>query len=230
MSACIAEPISWLRLERYRLQELAVADAREIEQHLAACASCRECLAKVDAPLPLPELPVRVPAPIRRPVWGRARFVAAASAITAAAAAAVLMLRSSPGLEPPRRVLAIKGGELAIGLVRERAGAIAREPSQFAPGDRFKVLLTCPPPLRPHVDVVVFQGEQAFFPLQPAELAACGNALALPGAFALDGAEDALVCAVVSDAGPVDRAALSAGGVAALPALSVCAPIAPAPR
>ena len=242
-STCTSVPISWWRLERYRLADLPRAEVVEIEQHLSGCAICRPCLARVDTPVQLPELPahlrgkrvesVRAPRAgvARRQARTRTRWAAAASLIAAAAAALWLMPRSAgPGLEPPGRRLSFKGGELAIGLVRERAGSVARDPTQFRAGDRWKVLLTCPPPLRPHVDVVVFQGGEAFFPLAPAQPAACGNGFALPGAFALDGAAEALVCAVVSEAAPIDRAALAAGGRAALPALSVCLPLLPAPR
>jgi hypothetical protein len=157
----------------------------------------------------------------------RLRWAAFGTALAAAAALLLMMRPFAPGRQPPKRTLAIKGGELAIGLVRERAGEIAHEPSRFAPGDRFKVLLTCPPNMRPYVDVVVFQGEQTFFPLQATRIAQCGNALALPGAFALDGTADVLVCTIASETGSVQRAALIENGRKALPALSVCETLSP---
>jgi hypothetical protein len=228
--ACVGEPISWLRLERYRLQELAPDQRGEIEQHLHACDACRACLAHVGKELVLPPLPARETRVTGR-AWSRAqvRWIAAGGALAAAAATVLLVLRpASPGLEPPQRTLTIKGGELAIGVVRERAGSIAHEPVSFAPGDRFKVVLTCPPDMRPHVDVVVFQAGEAFFPLPHTRLAQCGNAVALPGAFALDGAAEALVCAVISQS-ELPRAALAARGVAGLPKTSVCHALVPAP-
>jgi hypothetical protein len=223
-SACVGEPISWLRLERYRLQELAADQRGEVDQHLAACEACRACLAHVAGEIALPPLPVG-----RARRRARLRWIASGGALAAAAAAVLLVLRpASPGLEPPRRTLTIKGGELAIGLVRERAGSIAHEPASFAQGDRFKVVLTCPPDLRPHVDVVVFQAGEAYFPLPRAHLAQCGNAVALPGAFALDGAVEAVVCAVISEREALSRAALGARGAAGLPTMSVCHKLAPA--
>jgi hypothetical protein len=227
---CTSVPISWWRLERYRLAELPHDEQHEIEQHLTGCAVCRACLARVDTPVELPELPAGKPSSARRRAW--LRWSGAAAVLSAAAAATLLLLPHSggPGLEPPGRRIAFKGGELAIDLVRERAGSIARDATQFRPGDRWKVLLTCPPPLQPHVDVVVFQGREAFFPIAPTQLSTCGNLRALPGAFALDGHDDALVCATVSERMPLDRAALAARGLAALPAQSVCLPLAPAER
>lgn len=231
MNACISEPISWLRLERYRLNELPAAQHADVERHLHACDACSACAASLDTSVELPPLPVPsvTPARMRAARVLQLRRMAFAAAALAAAAALLLMLNPfSPGLEPPHRRLAVKGGELAIGLVRERAGDIARDPSVFAAGDRFKVLLTCPPSMRPYVDVVVFQDGRAFFPLAATRIDACGNALALPGAFALDGTTDTLVCAVASEHGAVQRATLERNGRSALPVLSVCETLTPA--
>ena len=40
MTACIGEPVSWLRLERFAL---GAADPA-IASHVAACPACRHCL------------------------------------------------------------------------------------------------------------------------------------------------------------------------------------------
>jgi hypothetical protein len=231
MNTCISEPISWLRLERYRLSELPHAELAEVERHLRACGACSACAASLDVAAPLPSLPApnATPARIHAARTMQLRRMAFAGAALAAAAALLLMLNPfAPGLEPPRRTLAVKGGELAIGIVRERAGSIAHEPSRFAAGDRFKVLLTCPPSMRPYVDVVVFQDGHAFFPLRATRIDRCGNALSLPGAFALDGTTDALICAIASEHAAPPRTTLSDKGRAALPALSVCETLAPA--
>jgi hypothetical protein len=233
MNACVSEPISWLRLERYRLNELPAAEHADIERHLHACSACSACAAQLNAEVELPSLPLAVKgavvARVRAARVTHLRRLAFAGVALTAAAALLLVLRPfAPGLEPPRRTLAVKGGELAIGLVRERAGNIARDPSAFAAGDRFKVLLTCPPTMQPFVDVVVFQSGHAFFPLHATRIEQCGNALPLPGAFALDGTTDALVCAIASEHNELQRTALETKGRAALPKLSVCETLKPA--
>jgi hypothetical protein len=224
MSQCISEPISWLRLERYRLLELAPAERGQVDQHLERCELCRACLARIDAGVAL--APLR-PRPLRPSVRARRLWTWGVFATATAAAVLLSVLPGGPGLPPPGPALRVKGGELALGLVRLRDGSIAHDPAHFARGDRFKVQLTCPPDMRGNVEVVVFQAGQTFFPLAPYRLADCGNLRILPGAFSLEGDADVTVCAVVVQAGAVDRAALRAGGVRALPALSVCVPLSP---
>lgn len=249
MSPCIGEPISYLRLERYALHELPAPEEQVVRAHLARCEACRACFAQTQQACELPALPELSPARVAQPArrtqasalaqlgervrgWlapARVRAGLSLAGALAAAAAAWLALRPhvGPGLEPPRlraARLGVKGGELAIELVRKHGAALA-EPSRFAPGDAFKVLLTCPPPGAPHVDVVVYQAGAAYFPLEATTLAHCGNRIALPGAFSLDGAQPAAVCAIVSDT-PVARAAL-ARGPAALTEMSVCITVIP---
>jgi hypothetical protein len=227
MNACISEPISWLRLERYRLHELPAAEQDEVERHLHSCSACNACAARLDETAVLPPLPPKREKPARVRAMPLRRLALTGAALAAAAALLLVLNPFSPGLDPPRRTLTVKGGELAIGLVRERAGNIAHDPSVFAAGDRFKVLLTCPPTMQPFVDVVVFQGGHAFFPLHAARIAQCGNALALPGAFALDGTADVLVCAIASEHEELQRTTFDSKGRAALPKLSVCETLAP---
>ena len=43
MMACIGEPISWLRLERYAL---SATDAG-VREHVASCEACRHCLDEI---------------------------------------------------------------------------------------------------------------------------------------------------------------------------------------
>jgi hypothetical protein len=229
-STCIGEPISWLSLERHHLRELDGAAQARVEEHLRACDACRSCMAQIEAPLELPVLPARSAQPglvesLRR--WMSTRWVLPVMAAAGAAIALLVLRPVTPGLEPPRAArLRIKGGELALDLVREHAGSIANDPLRFALGDRFKVLLTCPPGQLVHADVVVFQAGQAFFPLVATRVERCGNELPLPGAFTLDGDEPAIVCAVVSESSAIDRDSLSPGS---LPKLSVCQTISPVP-
>ena len=248
-AACTAEPISQLRLERYELAELPASERDRIERHLAACAGCRHSLAQLRAdrialsPLPatlpqLNELPpaarrIVLPARASGPAATRARvrWALRVGAGLALAAGALLALRVLPdaarGPSGEHGAPAVKGGELAFELVRERAGDVARDPATFADGDRFAVLATCPPPAAPYWQLVVYQAGEAFFPLEPVEPLRCGNAVQLPGAFTLDGTAPARVCLVLSDA-PLPRSALASSAPEALPAAHACKVISPA--
>lgn len=242
--SCVAEPISMLRLERYRLHELSSREARAVSAHLEQCGACRACLAEIEQDIELPALPeLRAP---RSQVAGaellelrgaarrvRTRRImalgASASGVLAMAAAALLALRpaierqSGDGVPPAR--FGIKGGDVAVELVRKHRGALADDTAVFADGDVFKVLLTCPPPLAPHFDVVVYQDGRAHFPLAAGTLESCGNRRALSGAFTLDGAE-AVVCVALDAQRAPSRHAIGAGP-SALPELSVCTRVAP---
>jgi hypothetical protein len=134
--------------------------------------------------------------------------------LAAAAAVFALVFALRPG-ERPRgggpRVVAIKGGgDVTLEVVRERDGSVAWEPTSFAPGDRFKLLVTCPPPLQLHADVVVLQGDGAAYPGEPA-VVSCGNRVALPAAFRITGEGAATICVALDPAAPPSRAALAAG-------------------
>ena len=236
MNAC-SEPISWLRLERYQLSELTGGEGLAVERHLRSCEACRRCLARVEEPLALPELaalPVR--AARARASWAgrRVRLTLAGTALAAAAALLLVIRPSGPGVEPTElpRVIAVKGGELALSLVREHAGEVARDTTPVAGGARVKVLNNSPPPQRPVVPRprlvgVVLQDGQAFFPFSATQLSECGNERALDGAFTLDGGV-ALVCAIADERAPVSRDALRRQGRAGLPALTVCQTVLPA--
>ena len=93
----------------------------------------------------------------------------------------------------------VKGGAVALSLVRLDAQGRLLEPVRFAPGDRFKLLVTCPPALQGPVRVLIFQAEAVYEPLPPQALR-CGNRVALPGAFRLDGSRPVQVCAVLGGA------------------------------
>lgn len=190
--ACIGEPVSWLRLERFAADRKDAA----IAEHVAACAACRSCLAEIEGDLvALP--PLAVPAPRARP-W--LRWLAPALSLAAAAAIAIVVLRPRP---PAREDVAyVKGvGEVVLGVVRERGGVVREDVLTFAPGDRFKLVVTCPPGGTARVEVSVTEqgGARVDHPLAPATLA-CGNRMVLPGAFSLTGAYPSRVCVRVSSA------------------------------
>jgi hypothetical protein len=211
---CIGTPISWLRLEQYLIDELPRATRREVERHLAACEVCTGCLELAQrtqgALLALPA----AARPVRRRSWPR--LLSAAALL----AGLVLMLRpSAPDgvITRPGRI-AIKGGELAIQLIRERDGEQRSDPTRFLAGDRFRILRTCPPGSGSQWDLVIFQDGTTSFPLERSALE-CGNAVALPGAFRLTRSASATVCLVLD---PPARSVLRSATPATLPEQAVC--------
>ncbi len=182
---CIGEPISWLRLERHALAEDPV-----ITSHVAACPACRKCLDEIRGDLVA--LPVLV-VPARRHLrWWRFAIPA-----LAAAAIAIVVLRPRPAPQHQGELLAgVKGvGDVAIGLVRERAGAIRQDVTTFAPGDRWKLVVTCASAGGAWIDVEVTEAgaQLADHPLAPVHVA-CGNAVPVPGAFVLTGGKPNEIC------------------------------------
>lgn len=173
--------ISWLQLERYALGELTGAERADVERRLEQSSEDRACLdAILEDSVELPPLP----AVIRRkrtPWW-----------IGGVALAAAIALALVPRDVPSRRTASdgVKGGEAAVMLISERTG---NAPRNFRDGDRFKLLVTCPPWLSSRLSVVLFQDGQRYQPLAAHDLA-CGNQVPWPGAFALDGAHDVEVC------------------------------------
>ena len=226
---CIGESVSWLRLEQHRLGELSAAEATVVEAHLAVCPACAACAAETRQPLTL-SLPNAVVArkeltsgpPIRAASWFRTWRAGVSAGVVSAAAVALafaFMTRSTPvpGSRPDPVALrsgaalpGSKGGEVAIELVRERSGAVEHGAHTFLAGDRWKVLVTCAAERVLFWDVVVEDGGQARFPLSPAGPLACGNRVALPGAFRLSGVEAKRLCVVFSS-DPVDRRGFAPG-------------------
>jgi hypothetical protein len=223
VTACAGEPISWLRLEQFALG----ASDPAIATHLAGCAVCRGCLDQIrgDA-VALPPL-IAPDAPPRR-AWRR-WWLAPALAAAAAAAVALVVARPSPGADDR---VAIKGiGEVALELVRERAGAISYDARRYAPGDRWKVVISCPPaaaapgpapPLAPMlaIDVSVADGATVDHPLAETRIA-CGNRIVVPGAFTVTGDRVNRVCARIS---------AIAGAAPDPDAGTACATLSPEPR
>lgn len=204
MMTCIGEPISWPRLERY---VLAGGDAA-IGEHVAACAACRQCLDEIERDVvALPPLVV----PVKRRWWKLAVPIAGALA-----AAALLLLLLRPR-EPREGVASVKGlGDVQIDVVRERAGIVRDDVRSFAPGDRWKVVVTCPPDRPAWLDVAVVEAGAAHadYPLAPARVT-CGNRIVVPGAFSLTGDKPHRVCVRVGVAGEPARS-LPAPGDACL--------------
>jgi hypothetical protein len=126
------------------------------------------------------------------------------------------VLRSRPGsvtFSSSETLPGSKGGDVAIELVRQRGGDVVHGAHTFLAEDRWKVLVTCPAERMLFWDVVVDDGQQASFPLSPASPLACGNHVALPGAFQLSGVETKRLCVLFSG-NPLDRRRLASGRLA----------------
>ena len=208
---CTGEPVSWFALERLRLGELPPAERRAVEQHLAACAACAACLTEIDRPLALPALPATPAAAafwLRLRAWWSASHARIWAPAGIAAVLALFLLVRPKALDDTRMggtLAGVKGGGVALSLVRERDGAIDHGATTFAGRDRWKALVTCPAARVVFWDVVVFDGAAATFPLAPVAPIACGNHVPLPGAFRLDGGQPLEVCLLLA-ADPIDRA------------------------
>jgi hypothetical protein len=146
----------------------------------------------------------------------------------ASAAALLLVLRLAETTSPSARVR-IKGGELALEIVREHAGGTGLDPGQITGGDRFQIRVSCPAGAAMYWDVIIFQAGKRYFSLAAATRLTCANAITLPGAFSLDGADEARVCVVMQRAEPFARDRLAHVDETALPEARACAVIKPAP-
>lgn len=199
--SCIGEPVSWLRLEQFAM---ARADAH-VSEHVDACPACRACLEEIARDVvALP--PLSVPAAkARRPWW---QFAMPIGLAVAAAAVLLLVLRPREQGASPRDVTQVKGlGTVELDVVRERAGVIRTDVHTYAPGDRWKVIVTCAADKTAWIDAFVVEAgaTHADYPLAPAQVV-CGNQIALPGAFAITGDVDNVVCVRVSTDGEPARA------------------------
>jgi hypothetical protein len=229
-AACTGTPVSWLRLERYHAGEADEAERRAIDEHLARCALCSACLRQIgdDDARDLPPLRARpgAAAPGRLLVFRR---LAPLGPLLAAAAALALLWgrwREEPANVGPG--LRTKGDEVGFALVPEAGGPVIEGGGFYRDGERFKALVTCPPELHASWDLVAFERGEASFPLEAQPELACGNGVALRGAFRLTGSEPMTICLVWSEAGPVERAALRAKAPNEL-AHARCQELGPAP-
>lgn len=204
--ACSGEPISWLRLETFASGRTADP---AITSHLAACPACTSCLDEIRADLvALPVLAIPEAAPRRASWW---TWLVPALGL-AAAAIALVILAPWRGTTPGREdVVAVKGvGDVIVDVVRERDGVIRDDVRTFAPGDRWKVVVTCPPAGSATFDVGVTEAGSTALdrPLVPARLS-CGNRVVLPGAFTLTGDQPNRVCVTITNAEHSGRACVT---------------------
>ena len=229
---CIDTPVSWLRLERYQLGELAPVEREAIKAHVRACPACAACLEEVDngAKKALPPLPTMPPKPAKISYLAKVVPI-----VTTLALAAVLLLFVGPfsktshdGALEMVGTTRTKGGDVAFTLVRDDDELIGDASGTYHDGDRFKALVTCPAGLDASWDLVVFERGAASFPLASATRLACGNAVPLEGAFRLTGAEVVVVCVVWGET--TDRAKIVSDGEHALGDNELCKLLEPASK
>jgi hypothetical protein len=199
VTACIGEPISWLRLEGCALGSPDPA----IDAHLAACPACRSCLDEIRGDtVALPPLSPAVARAGRWARWSRTPALGVLGAAAIAAIALVIVVRDpgTSGAGERLGAVAVKGiGDVRLELVRERGGEIRYDASRYARGDRWKVVVTCPPAAAAWIEVSISDGATTDHPLAPAQLG-CGNRVVVPGAFTITGLGANRVCAHVSAA------------------------------
>ena len=200
--ACIGEPISWLRLET--LASGRTADPA-IASHVAACPACTSCLDEIRGDLvALPGLAMPEVTPRRARFW---TWLVPALGLAAAALALVILAPWRGSTTQREDVVAVKGiGEVIVDVVRERAGVIREDVRTFAPGDRWKVVVTCAPAGSATFEVGVTEAGSTALdrPLLPARLT-CGNRVVIPGAFTLNGDRPNRVCVTITTARGDDR-------------------------
>ena len=142
--------------------------------------------------------------------------------LAAAAAALFVFVWQAPPSpsERPARIVT-KGGELSLTVVRQRGLEISENPEKYREGDRFKLVLTTPYSDYETAEVVVFQGEEVFFPYPKDLRVAPGNKRSIPGAFELSGTHSSTVCVSVGATLP-SRGEIIERGIEKLPEVTVC--------
>jgi hypothetical protein len=227
-TTCTRDPISWLTLELYQLGELPAPVRARVQGHLEGCAACAACLARIQAEDGADEgagarAAARAPAAEGQPPgprWRRRRWWI--TGVVAAAAAGRLLVA---GPRAPRQPPAgSKGADVAVTLVRERAGVVSDDATTFRPEDRFKVLITCASTGPLAWQFAVVQSGRVSLPLGPGGPLACGNRVPLPGAFRLPEPRPAEACLIVLEpaqqqlrALPRDEGEVKAGTARCLP-------------
>ena len=230
------QPISWLLLEQYAFGELSDEARAKVTAGIASSVETRQCLELIreqeERALPPLELATTAGEDPPEPALASLRrwWLGGGLVVAAGAAAIFLYLASgsqSPGAATtPDRRTTIKGGaEAVLGLVRERNGDISHDPTLFAAGDRFKVVITCSRESTLHGELLILQDGESFFPLAPVALE-CGNRSVIPGAFTLTGDTPAIVCFAFDEKRAPERELLSRHGPEAT--TSVCMELRPA--
>ena len=188
---CVDRPISWPILERMARGDV-VAGHAQLTDHLRQCPACQ---AAADYLRTRPVQLRPLPPVMRRRVWSR-RLTWASVGAAVVATIAITLTRSDntrPRAALPAARVEIKGGDIAIELVRNRAGEITRPAHTYREGDRFKVLLTCPSTSNTHAIVLVVEGDTVSTPL-PAQSVTCGNLVPLDGAVLVTGDSPIAIC------------------------------------
>ena len=212
---CTGEPLSWLALERLRLGELPQASAapwsstsprarparRAWPRSIGRC-RCPRCLRH-------PRQRRSGRACARGGARGAWRIWAPAGIAALLALFLIARPKALDDAHMDRTLAGLKGGGVALSLVRERDGAVDHGATTFAGRDHWKALVTCPAARVMFWDVVVLDGATATFPLAPSAPLACGNRVPMPGAFRLDGDQPLEVCLLLA-ADPIDRARVTA--------------------
>jgi hypothetical protein len=234
MTTCISEPVSYFRLERYGLRELPAEEDRRVAEHLAQCPICRACYERLQADgreREVAALLAELGHAAQPKAAGRARsWLWGSGALVGCVAVLLFVLRPQPSPQPVATAPATaKGAGLALELTRMDTQGQMLDPTWFAPSDRWKLSLSCPPALSGKVRVLVFQAGEAFEPMPPQALESCGNRRALSGAFQLDGKVPVDVCVVLQTADQTaDHLDLTtARSPDALPEPYVCARVEP---
>ncbi|MCP4605059.1 MAG: hypothetical protein GY847_31805 [Proteobacteria bacterium] len=225
MKGCVSQPISWLALEQYRLGDLSKVAQQEIQGHLDQCTTCKANLEHLDTDTRLLKPPSVLTLKKPRQYLLHSRPAIAAS--VAFAAAALLLIVFKWGLEEPKQYtirpnrIAFKGGEFAMMIARERNGRVKENPTHFAPGDNFSLFVTHPLPEATNWDVVIWQGDDVFFPVSDRPPLPGGNLVPIPQAFRLTGFTPVTICLMIGDQIP-NRSKLRQNLQKELPEATVC--------
>jgi hypothetical protein len=218
---------SWLVLEQYHLNELPADRQQSVSLHLADCSVCKEHMEYIENySFPLKPLPAVPDGSLYSRIKDLVAFKTAAWAFAGMTLLMgfVFVYFADNSTAVYSRHMQYKGGDFAMTLVRNRGGAISENPEKYLDGDLFSIQVTCPEAGRVSVDVVVFQGDEIFFPLKSGRIT-CGNRISLPSGFKLSGQRETTVCVVVGKLPP--HYAIISNGMAALPESTVCSTLKP---
>jgi hypothetical protein len=201
---CRGTPISFLVLERYLLGDLDVPKRESVRQHLEGCPACATALGELEhdtRAFSLPEAPRE--SQLLRFTRTMSPF-AGAGASLALAAATLLYLRPHEDGEEAS-LMRSKGAGVVLSLESEDGALEAGTPPAVSPrGSALRAFVTCPANLHVTFQLVVFDDSGASSPIAPASVA-CGNRVALPGAFRLTGDDTKDICVVWHDASALVR-------------------------